>query len=151
MSARPVPSLKSAREAIFSLDLGQIVDKITRTDNALTGIEKPWSRAKAEEAVELYKRYLWLVRKHRERHPFLPPSREIDFIWHAHILDTRRYHEDCDAIFGAYHHHDPYFGLNGPADEKHLRESFDLTQQLHFTEFGDYIYELDDEEPGNEP
>jgi hypothetical protein len=82
--------------------------------------------------------------------PFLPPSLEIDFIWHAHILDTKKYSEDSVRIFGHYLHHDPYFGLNGKEDENLLIRSFGLTQQLYYEEFGEYIYEIEDEECGNE-
>jgi hypothetical protein len=45
----------------------------------------------------------------------------VDEIWHQHILDTHAYHRDCDAIFGSYLHHFPYFGMRGDADAQALR------------------------------
>jgi hypothetical protein len=142
--------LKSSFEAIRSLKMEKIINKITRKDNSLTGIEKPWSMQNAQDAVELYKNYLWIVLKYKNQFPFIPPSKEIDYIWHAHILDTKKYHQDCIDIFGTYLHHDPYFGLNGLQDEQKLHDSFAITQNLHFKEFGEYIYEITDEEEINE-
>jgi hypothetical protein len=34
-------------------------------------------------------------------------SPEIDDIWHQHVLDTRKYHADCQHLFGFYLHHVP--------------------------------------------
>lgn len=56
-----------------------------------------------------YRRYLALRLLHPDREivPTGGRSREVDKIWHMHILDTRRYHTDCQAIFGEYLHHAP--------------------------------------------
>lgn len=35
------------------------------------------------------------------------PSKVIDTLWHAFILDTRAYHAFCKAAFGSYFHHIP--------------------------------------------
>jgi len=35
------------------------------------------------------------------------PSKIVDALWHAFILDTRAYHAFCKAAFGAYFHHIP--------------------------------------------
>jgi hypothetical protein len=39
------------------------------------------------------------------------PTRAIDIFWHHHILDTQKYHADCEAVFGFYLHHFPYSGI----------------------------------------
>jgi hypothetical protein len=36
------------------------------------------------------------------------PSRDVDEVWHAHILFTRQYQEDCMDYFGFYFHHEPF-------------------------------------------
>ncbi len=33
------------------------------------------------------------------------PSREVDMMWHHHILDTRAYAADCNRVFGKMIHH----------------------------------------------
>jgi hypothetical protein len=41
---------------------------------------------------------------------------EVDTFWHYHILDTLKYAEDCQAVFGYFLHHFPYMGLRGEDD-----------------------------------
>jgi hypothetical protein len=43
--------------------------------------------------------------------------------------------EDCDAIFGTYFHHYPYFGMENRADMSDLESSFDNTYELYLKEF----------------
>jgi hypothetical protein len=47
----------------------------------------------------------------------LAPTREIDRFWHHHILDTQKYMEDCQEVFGSYLHHFPYSGLRNQQDD----------------------------------
>jgi hypothetical protein len=68
-----------------------------------------WSIQKLDTVELFYKRMLYLWLKHPESK--LPPSQDIDIFWHYHILDTRKYHDDCHLVFGRYHHHYPYFGI----------------------------------------
>jgi hypothetical protein len=136
-------SLKRAKHNIQKLNLERIIDKLSSKDTEITHFTKPWSREAAIEGVEQYKRYLWVVRKYQKTHKFLPPSAEIDFIWHAHILDTKAYARDCRLIFGKILHHNPYFGLNGRRERKKLFEAFSKTQELYQREFGEFIYSLD--------
>ena len=44
------------------------------------------------------------------------PCKLVDELWHAHILDTRAYRDDCYRIFGFFYDHYPYFGLRDAAD-----------------------------------
>eukprot|EP01116_Phalansterium_solitarium_P017493 TRINITY_DN431_c0_g1_i1.p1 TRINITY_DN431_c0_g1~~TRINITY_DN431_c0_g1_i1.p1 ORF type:complete len:232 (+),score=15.46 TRINITY_DN431_c0_g1_i1:172-867(+) len=37
-----------------------------------------------------------------------PPDVEVDKIWHKHILQTRKYAEDCQLVFGEFLHHDAW-------------------------------------------
>jgi hypothetical protein len=60
----------------------------------------------------------------------------LDDYWHQHILDTRKYAEDCEAVFGYMLHHYPYFGINGSDDRRRQREGFAMTQQLWEETFG---------------
>lgn len=92
---------------------------------------KGWSEEKANRAEMLYKQFLKLIALCPEAS--IVPNKTIDELWHAHILDTRKYIKDCQDIFGEYLHHFPYFGLRGDDDAQDLKESFAQTCQL-FTE-----------------
>jgi hypothetical protein len=35
------------------------------------------------------------------------PEKDVDEYWHTHILDTRKYAEDCQRYFGYFLHHIP--------------------------------------------
>jgi hypothetical protein len=103
----PVPPPEERCLRIAALDLALVVAKLGVPD---FNIARVWPEAQARRAVRLYKNFLALhVLSPR---PDLPvnPTPEVDEIWHHHILDTRRYAEDCEAIFSAYFHHDPYPG-----------------------------------------
>lgn len=53
----------------------------------------------------------------------LAPTEPVDAMWHAHILDTRKYTEDCVNVFGAYLHHNPYFGYEETEGQEALEEA----------------------------
>lgn len=119
-----------------NLTLSQVEEYITNMDLALirrTMCSQPgWRNEEALLCEKMYKNYLRLKKKYGEFY-MLPPSKEIDEFWHNHILDTQRYHKDCQIIFGKYLHHYPYFGLNNDADE--LAEAFEQTKMLYLQEF----------------
>lgn len=60
----------------------------------------------------------------------------IDDFWHLHILDTQKYAEDCQVIFGYFLHHFPYFGMRGEEDAKNLSDSWEETCNLYQNRFG---------------
>jgi len=130
------PTLNESFKHIQKLDLSMIIYKITQPDPLIAML---WNKKSATEAIRYYKNYLWLLRKYSELHPVLPPSIEIDEIWHHHILDTYQYEQDCLKIFGQFLHHYPYFGMRGEQDKVELYSQFEKTQQLHFKEFGELI------------
>jgi hypothetical protein len=66
----------------------------------------------------------------------LPPSKDVDEFWHNHILDTKKYREDCQAIFGFYLDHYPYFGMDQESTKEDLNVAFEKMQRLHEQEFG---------------
>ena len=132
-------TIDDARSYIYSIDFENIVNKITQKDLLVSRV---WSREEAEEDVSYYKNFLYLNKKYLSIHPVIPPSTEIDEIWHHHILDTRKYHNDCSNIFGYYFHHYPYFGMRSESDFNNLNDAFKVTQDLHYKEFGDYIYKI---------
>jgi len=92
-----------------------------------------WVESECNQAEEEYKKFLALKRTYPEKD--IVPNKMVDLFWHQHILDTEKYAEDCDIIFGHFIHHYPYFGMNGPADAQNLGDAFEDTKrlyQLHF-------------------
>jgi len=90
--------------------------------------EDGWTQQQADAAEPMYKGYLLLVGLNPDKS--IIPTKIIDKMWHAHILDTAKYQEDCQKTFGHFIHHFPYIGLRGPADEKKLHDSFEETRRL---------------------
>lgn len=115
---------------IQELDLEPIKFKLVMDSHGLQ-----WTRERADRAEVSYKQFLALV----SRYPGvdLVPFGDIDAFWHQHILDTRKYADDCQKIFGYFLHHFPYFGLRGEKDAADLRSSGERTKQLFLNEFGE--------------
>jgi len=91
--------------------------------------EYAWSKESLMMVVPLYKQ--WLALQACYETYSIAPSTFIDEFWHMHILDTRKYMEDCQLVFGKYLHHFPYFGLRSEQDEQELNEGFELTKKLY--------------------
>lgn len=81
-----------------------------------------------------YKRYLILLAKYPDE--TIVPTVDADKFWHAHILDTMRYAEDCEQVFGYFLHHYPYFGLRGEQDAVNQNDAADTMRRLYQKEFG---------------
>lgn len=123
---------------ILNLDFSDMKQKFT-TDKEMIG----WTPEAFDAAEVLYKNFLYLNLKYGGEGQ-LPPSRDVDDFWHGHILDTTRYANDCDRIFGNMLHHNPYFGIASKTDAKALNTSFERVQDLHAQEFGAPLYEVRD-------
>lgn len=117
--SRRISQIDDVRRYLDQLDLTRIRESLCVEGLPNT---RPISRAYASFCEFQYKRWLFLRRKFEGE--LMPPTKDIDIFWHAHILDTFRYHEDCDRVFGYYLHHNPYFGTNGQQDEENWRGAF---------------------------
>lgn len=95
--------------------------------------------AELDQAESEYRKFLALHFLYP--HEALVPSRLVDQIWHAHILDTQRYSADCLRLFGHMLHHDPYMGIDGPASERELEALFERTRGLYERHFGPYPHQ----------
>jgi hypothetical protein len=114
---------------IRELDLSMITLKLQDPEESAG-----WSAATCEVVEAEYRRFLALTRWYPSK--AIVPSKVVDVMWHAHILDTHAYFEDCDRIFGFYLHHFPYFGMRGPEDAQALGEAYDETLSLYALHFG---------------
>jgi hypothetical protein len=117
-------------EAIFSLDLDPIKVKLMDKTEG-----HGWTREQADHNELEYKRFLALLAKYPDQS--IAPTTEVDKFWHGHILDTMKYAEDCDNVFGYFLHHFPYFGMRGEEDAANLVSAFMNMQRLHGQEFDD--------------
>jgi hypothetical protein len=65
------------------------------------------------------------------------PCKIVDQIWHQHILDTAAYRDDCEAIFGRFLDHFPYFGMRGDDDAQALQDAYADTIERYTDAFGE--------------
>ncbi|MDO8508520.1 MAG: glycine-rich domain-containing protein-like [Nanoarchaeota archaeon] len=119
-------------DKISKLDLDPIKYKLMHKDE---GEGKGWDREKVDLVEEQYKRFLYMSATHSKSS--IVPTKDIDEFWHYHILDTRKYAEDCQNTFGFFVHHFPYLGLRGEEDVKLLHISFKDTQEKYKRMFGE--------------
>ncbi|MBW4659056.1 MAG: glycine-rich domain-containing protein-like [Drouetiella hepatica Uher 2000/2452] len=116
--------LQKARQ----LDLDPIAYQLMQSPTDLY-----WTKPQVVKAIAQYLAFLYLY--DRYPHLQLAPSLEIDQIWHCHILDTQKYAEDCQLLFGYMIHHFPYLGLRGVQDRRNQREAYLLTKRLFAKHF----------------
>jgi len=119
---------QSAMAALDKLDLESIRWKLTDKNQGLG-----WSEKKAKEAEAGYLKFLTLQIKYPEE--TLVPTMTVDEVWHAHVLHTKKYQDDCNMIFGEMLHHNPRFTPSKEESEK-IHSNFTRTIELFEKEFG---------------
>lgn len=113
---------------IHSLDLAPIKVKLMDQEEG-----HGWSREYADHIEIEYKRFLTLLVKYPEAS--IAPSKDVDKFWHGHILDSLKYAEDCNQVFGYFLHHFPYFGMRGDEDAANLAAAAATMNRLYRQEF----------------
>ena len=88
-----------------------------------------WESDKVMLMERLYKEWLVLHKVYGHSVAFAPNGM-LDEYWHYHILDTKKYMDDCNRVFGYYLHHYPYFGLTKKETKQDLESGFELTRKL---------------------
>jgi hypothetical protein len=91
-----------------------------------------WSGALCGTVEDRYRKFLALMLLY-PKGPLVPTG-FIDEFWHAHILDTRAYHADCDRLFGHYIHHRPQH-IDSHESSERLRDGFAITAKLYRMHF----------------
>lgn len=130
MDVQPAMSASDALRRLEVLDLDMIRKKLADPDEG-----KGWSSAELDLAEREYRRFLAL-------HLMYPgmaivPCSFVDEVWHAHILDTQAYGPDCQAVFGFFLHHFPYFGMRDEQDAVDLSTAYDMTLNRYEDAFGE--------------
>lgn len=124
--------LLHVRNLINNTDLSATVERLVKINK--------WSKKEAVEASHQYRNFLFLKKKYGHQYS-LPPSIDIDEVWHAHILHTEDYYAFCEQVFGGFLHHHPHHGKNGEISDQTLFETFEKqTQRFYLQEFGEPIY-----------
>jgi hypothetical protein len=95
---------------------------------------KDWTLADIERALLRYRRFLSLVMA-SPRTP-IAPTRDIDVMWHLHMLSPRAYFSDCMRLFGELLDHDGGFG-KGEGEEAPLIACYEHTRRRYEAAFGE--------------
>lgn len=123
------PDFARFLQKVQTLNLRPVAYQLTQAESG-----PRWSQAQASKAITRYIAFLYLI----DRYPHLQlvPTREIDQVWHQHILDTTKYAEDCQSLFGRFIHHFPYLGSRDEADRRTLLKAHAITLILFRKHFG---------------
>lgn len=111
----------------FSVDL-------VRAASRSESVPKSWTTDKVRKAISDYEKFLMLAAKYPETP--LAPTRDIDAIWHLHMLHPVAYANDCQRLLGHILDHDGGFGQT-PEELPVLKEVFAKTSSLWEQEFGE--------------
>ncbi len=111
---------KQTEERAYSFDLKCIISKAID--------EYEWTKEKTYCIQREYRRFLILCSLDEE---IVPPV-DIDKFWHLHILDTEKYEEDCEYIFGHFMHHSPDYSTE---EDGKMEDDFKVTLALYRTTF----------------
>jgi hypothetical protein len=105
-----------SKRKIHDLDLSFVERRLIRVDG--------YTAEQARAATDLYRCVLVLQVEYPER-AIVPPV-AADHALHAHILHTRRYAADMQAIFGRVLHHDPddFAAATADAAREFTRQAF---------------------------
>lgn len=118
----------SLKQKIDSIDLSMVKMKMEDPEDGVG-----FSNDKLNEIEIKYKNFLYMIGLGLES----VPTKDIDKMWHYHILDTMAYEKDCKKVFGRFIHHFPYLGLRGDEDEKLLEERFRQTSLEYLSLFNE--------------
>jgi hypothetical protein len=102
-----------------------------RSESPLAGADEQTIRT----AELRYRKFLGLVAKYPDVD--LSPARDIDEVWHLHMLQPRAYVEDCNRIFGDILDHDGGFGKDSEQQYQDLLAVFDHTAALWSSEYSE--------------
>lgn len=127
LTTSTVPLLQTTTLPQLSVDLARAA---RRSDD----LPADWTDAHVERALLRYRRFLALV----ALSPATPiaPTKDIDVMWHLHMLSPRAYHADCMRLFGELLDHDGGFGKTSD-EEPTLIACFEHTVARYEAAFGE--------------
>jgi hypothetical protein len=110
---------------ISNIDLRLIQNDLTRTLG--------WSHNKCEGIIAEYKKFMYLCITNTDKTKSLIPGKDVDEVWHAHILRTEKYVSDCNIAGKQYIHHLPTPSNAAPANPSEFENG---TKYLYEKVFG---------------
>src|SRR5215471_1800409 len=128
LTDRPVEQVIAAIQA---LNLESVKQRVTDPK-----LGEGWTRAYADSIEVAYKNYLTMLVKYQDDAEDILLAEDVDEFWHTHILQTIKYTDDCEAVFGRYLHHTPHIGEITDADLEKGAAQADRTRHLYEREYG---------------
>ncbi|WP_448562971.1 hypothetical protein [Trichothermofontia sp.] len=124
------------------LDLQPIADKLAIP----AGIASQIAEQPMQHKLMAYLQFLFLMYRYPKL--TLVPPRAIVPVWQAHILDTRKYYQDCQQLFGCLElaHHQACLLPPSDTDQQQLIHDFAATCTLFEKHFDANVLTLD--QPG---
>ncbi len=125
--------LESIKSKIANLNLDQIIGKVAHDENL--------SIDEVREIAQQYKQFIYLAGVYGG----VVPTKRIDMLWHAHILDTMKYDTFCQEVFNRKIHHCPGYSNQSfarcSADSGDDRKFEERTKELFMNHFGSNPFE----------
>ena len=129
-SAPMHPDLATKFKPFDERDLSHVVARVAKEHS-------DWDPQRLQTAVQEYRKWLFLcAMKPADGGPLgmgaTPGSRDVDEVWHAHILFTKDYHQACLALCGHFVHHTP----TSDEEQAHGNRHYANTLSLYQATFG---------------
>jgi hypothetical protein len=136
------PSYPPSSRLMHPISLSEATARVERIDLAVLKLklcnssEGPgWSHEYYLDVEREYRRFIIMNLIFPDRK--MAPSKDVDEMWHYHILDTRKYASDCEQHIGVFLHHFPYLGLRGGSDPELLALAGNATLDSYVEAFGE--------------
>ena len=129
LTTRPIQDVIAAIQA---LDLESVRLRVMDAE-----LGEGWTPEYANSIEAAYRNYLTMLVKYPENMGDILLSQDVDEFWHAHILQTMKYADDCQKVFGNFLHHNPHIGERTHADAERRAALSEKTRRLYLQEFGD--------------
>lgn len=121
-----LPNTKPVRPIVISADL---IGSARKSENGF------FSHQTKEDTAAARARYVkWLALCQRYPASPLAPTRDIDEMWHLHMLSPKAYYRDCLVNFGELLDHDGGFGSEAeeaPLLEEYFRQTAALWEAVY--------------------
>ena len=115
------------QQLIISVDL---VDKARRSEDMPEG----WTEEDSKKHIARYEKFLKLIQKYPKQR--FAPTKNIDKMWHLHMLSPVAYYKDCQQLFGMILDHDGGFGAL-EEERPALGKVFEATAEMWMLEYGE--------------
>jgi hypothetical protein len=124
-----IPAVEALERINSLIDLSNVRTKLADPEEG-----KGYGQQRLDLMETEYRKFLAMHLAYPEAE--VVPCKIVDEMWHQHILDTIAYRTDCDAVFGCFLDHFPYFGTRGEGDAQALDDAYADTLGRYQRDFG---------------